>query len=145
MKSWRSSRAPSGWKFTGFTDTVHNHVKYHRCSRYKKNWFGWCGGHCSGTIKTTLRKCGKARLKFGNCAKRGYVVAKLNGRQVGRANAYQSKTIVFAFKDGDILELSDIGISIIEFDDLNTISCNKCSITKSKTSGKYSMCTAFLD
>ena len=140
MKSWRSSRAPSGWKFTGISHTVHNYGrsllnrwrrrrrryrKYHKCLA-KKNWFGWCAGHCSGTIKTTLRKCGKVRLKFGNCAKNGYVVAKLNGRQVGRANPYQSKTIVFAFKDGDILELTDISSAVIEIDDLNIISCSMC-------------------
>ena len=65
-------------------------------------------------------------MKFGNCYGHGYVVAKLNGRQVGRANAHQSKKIVFAFKDGDILELSDIGSSIIQFDDLNIISCSTC-------------------
>ena len=142
MKYWRSSRAPSGWKFTGISHTVHNYgrslldrwrrrrryrryKKYHKCQA-KKNWFGFCSGHCSGTIKTTLRKCGKAKLKFGNCYGHGYVVAKLNGRQVGRANAHQSKKIVFAFKDGDILELSDIGSSIIQFDDLNIISCSTC-------------------
>ena len=139
MKYWRSSRAPSGWKFTGISHTVHNYGrslldrwrrrrryrKYHKCQA-KKNWFGFCSGHCSGTIKTTLRKCGKVRLKFGNCNNHGYVVAKLNGKQVGRANPYESKTIVFAFKDGDILELTEMGQSILEFGYLNIISCSSC-------------------
>ena len=126
LKYWRSRYAPSGWQFIRIEDSVHRHRRYLRCSRSRRNWWGWCGGRCSGTIRTTLRKCGKAILKFGNCSNAGYVVAKLNGRQVGRANPYQSKTIVFAFKDGDILELTDIGISIIEFDDLNIISCSTC-------------------
>ena len=65
-------------------------------------------------------------MKFGNCNESGYVVAKLNGRQVGRANPYQSQTIVFAFKDGDILEVIDMGSSVLEFDDLNIISCSRC-------------------
>ena len=73
--------------------------------------------------------CGKVRLKFGNChrnAGTGYVVAKLNGKQVGRANPNQSKTIELAFKDGDILELTDTGVSIIVLDELNIISCSTC-------------------
>ena len=70
--------------------------------------------------------CGKARLTFGNCNLQDYVVAKLNGKEIGRANPYQSKTIIFDFKDGDILELTDTGISIIVLDELNIISCSTC-------------------
>ena len=82
--------------------------------------------------------CGKARLTFGNCNVQGYVLAKLNGKEIGRANPYccngakaptspyQSKTIIFDFKDGDILELIDTGVSIIVLDELNIISCSKC-------------------
>ena len=71
--------------------------------------------------------CGMVRLKFGNCHPTvDYVVAKLNGKQVGRANPNQSKTIEFAFKDGDILELIDTGGSLIVLDALNIISCSRC-------------------
>ena len=133
-----------------------------KCSRDKNLWFGYCNAvckktqyythlgqqksHCcnscwalcSGTIKTTLRMCGKARLTFGNCNVQDYVLAKLNGKEIGRANPYccngakaptspyQSKTIVFDFKDGDILELIDTGVSIIVLDALNIISCSTC-------------------
>ena len=69
--------------------------------------------------------CGKVRLKFGNCNHADYVVAKLNGKQVGRANPTQSKTIELAFKDGDILEVTE-GYAVLEFDDLNIISCSMC-------------------
>ena len=75
---------------------------------------------------TTLRKCGKVRLKFGSCYAYGYVVATLNGKQIARANSYESKTIIFAFKDGDILELTEMGQSILEFGYLNIISCSSC-------------------
>ena len=70
--------------------------------------------------------CGKARLTFGNCFAQDYVVAELNGKEIGRANPYQSKTIIFDFKDGDILELTDIGLSMIVLDELYIISCSKC-------------------
>ena len=75
--------------------------------------------------------CGKVRLKFGNCNHADYVVAKLNGKQVGRANPNQSRTIEFAFKDGDILELTEMGDGlysdgVIALDGLNIISCSTC-------------------
>ena len=83
--------------------------------------------NCSGTIKTTLRMCGMVRLKFGNCHPTvDYVVAKLNGKQVGRANPNQSKTIELAFKDGDILELTEIENGFIALYGLNITSCSTC-------------------
>ena len=72
--------------------------------------------------------CGKVRLKFGNChrnAGTGYVVAKLNGKQVGRADPNQSKTIELAFKDGDILELTESD-GFIALYGLNITSCSTC-------------------
>ena len=70
--------------------------------------------------------CGKVRLKFGNCNHADYVVAKLNGKQVGRANPNQSKTIELAFKDGDILELTEYNAGFIALYGLNIISCSTC-------------------
>ena len=70
--------------------------------------------------------CGKVRLKFGNCGNFGYVVAKLNGKQVGRADPNQSKTIELAFKDGDILELTEYNAGFIALYGLNIISCSTC-------------------
>ena len=70
--------------------------------------------------------CGKVRLKFGNCNHADYVVAKLNGKQVGRANPNQSKTIELAFKDGDILELTEIENGFIALYGLNITSCSTC-------------------
>ena len=150
LKSWKE--VPNGWKFTGIQISSQTSPQgSSRCSTDKNVWFGFCNNvclkpyplgspnqgmccnscwanGCEGTIKTTLRMCGKVRLKFGNCNNHGYVVAKLNGKQVGRANPYESKTIVFAFKDGDILELTDMGQSMIELylNELNIISCSTC-------------------
>ena len=131
MKSSRSKNAPSGWTFTGFTHGVWTHSNAARCSRAKNNWYGWCGGNCSGSIKTKLSKCGKARLDFGNCSsydpdRSQYVLAKLNGGEIGRAGPDSSKSVEFHFKDGDTLELTDIDWSVIEFDDFNIISCYAC-------------------
>ena len=70
--------------------------------------------------------CGKVRLKFGNCNHADYVVAKLNGKQVGRANPNQSKTIELAFKDGDILELTQYSAGFIALYGLNITSCSMC-------------------
>ena len=100
-------------------------TSYSKCDGAKNNWFGFCIGPCTGTISTTLKKCGNAILKFGNCYSSDYVVAKLNGKEIARANTYESKYIVFAFKDGDILELTE-GYAVLEFEDLNIISCSTC-------------------
>ena len=75
--------------------------------------------------------CGMVRLKFGNCHPTvDYVVAKLNGKQVGRVDGYQSKTLELDFKDGDILELSDNDdwdvTGTIELSSLDIISCSTC-------------------
>ena len=71
--------------------------------------------------------CGMVRLKFGNCHPTvDYVVAKLNGKQVGRANPNQSKTIELAFKDGDILELTEDIEGFIALYGLNITSCSTC-------------------
>ena len=136
MKSSRSKNAPSGWTFTSLYDGVWNHAKYgRRCSRANNNWFGYCGGGCAGSIKTKLSKCGKARLNFGNCCSDSNgnvwsnsgdtVVAKLNGREIGTAQAYHSKVVEFDFKNGDTLVLRERD-SIIEFNDFTIISCSAC-------------------
>ena len=133
LKSWYEVR--NGWNFIGIDYSAQQqNGGVENCVLSKMLWYGFCNhskapNQCSGTIKTTLRMCGKVRLKFGNChrnAGTGYVVAKLNGKQVGRADPNQSKTIELAFKDGDILELTEMGQSILEFGYLNIISCSSC-------------------
>ena len=71
--------------------------------------------------------CGMVRLKFGNCHPTvDYVVAKLNGKQVGRTSWNQSITIELAFKDGDILEPTEIENGFIALYGLNITSCSTC-------------------
>ena len=46
-------------------------------------------------------------------------------RLIARPPRGESKTIVFAFKDGDILELTEVS-AMIELDEFNIISCSTC-------------------
>ena len=83
-----------------------------------------------------MKRCGRARLNFGNCyidenkkrhQHKHYVQVKLNNVEIGQADAgISNKTIEFDFKDGDILELQDIAEATIKFNDFVIISCVKC-------------------
>ena len=68
-------------------------------------WFGFADRNDVGTINTTLSGCGKATLNFGNCGNHGRVVAYKNGKELGRAHAFENKTIAFEFFDGDSIEI----------------------------------------
>jgi len=102
--------------------------------RDDNSWFGrygtlWLVVSGVGSINTTLRGCGVAKLDFGECF--GYfdvddsTQVNLNGKEIGRATSGQlSKTIEFNFKDGDILELKQgSGGSTIRFNGFTVISC----------------------
>ena len=91
----------------------------------------------SGYIRTSLNKCGRARLNFGNCyieskiSPNHYVQVNLNNIEIGQAYVGETnKTIEFDFKDGDVLELRDIvqhrSSSMIKFNDFAIITCVKC-------------------
>ena len=98
-------------------------------------WFGLKSGSGNlASIKTTLKGCGKARLDYGNCydcfscvsPNYDYVHVKLNGIEISKAannNQELSKTVVFDFTDGDILELYEDGLSAIKFNGFSVISC----------------------
>ena len=96
--------------------------------REGNSWYGWfcCDGR--GSINTTLRGCGVAKLDFGECAgnlAREFTQVNLNGKEIGRATRRQtSKTIDFNFKDGDIFELKEGHYySFIRFNSFTVISC----------------------
>ena len=136
MKSSNSKQAPSGWTFNKLTHWTYNSRKQIN-SNYKcsiNSWFGLCSGDCIGSVNTKLRKCGKARLYYGNCGKGGCVEAKLNSRIIGRVGGNKSGNVEFDFKDGDLLELYEFKSAIIEFDDFKIISCTACPGT---TIGPY--------
>ena len=93
--------------------------------REGNSWYGY-NDVGKGSINTTLRGCGVAKLDFGQCLYSGdSTQVNLNGKEIGRANDQLSKTIEFNFKDGDILELkqSNFGFSFIRFNSFTVISC----------------------
>ena len=90
---------------------------------------GWWGykspgdatGDAVGSISTILNAknlgstTAKGKIQFGNCYNKGYVVAYLDGVEIGRANAHVKKTVTFDFKHGSKLELSEFESGIIHF------------------------------
>ena len=105
-------------------------TKSDACGRVKNSWYGSNSGTGSGSIKTKLWKCGRARLYFGNCCsttgRSQYVLAKLNGREIGRVGPKGKLKVEFNFKNGDLLELTDIDYGYIEFNDFTIIRCSAC-------------------
>jgi len=65
-----------GFKGIPLPHTPHDYTGYNKCNQSKNLFFGFCGCGCSGTMKTTLKLCGKVRLTFGNCGPPGYVLVK---------------------------------------------------------------------
>ena len=124
-----SANPPSGWTFTGLDNGVWDgRYSGSVCStKYDNTWFAWCGGRCSGSIKTQLNNCGIARLSFGNCQISNHVLAKLNGKEIARAAPDSNKKIEFNFNDGDTIELIEIGNAAIVFEELSIISCSACN------------------
>ena len=117
-----------GWNLINVEGGSVVNASYWRCHD-GNSWYGfrYDGGICS--IDTTLRRCGVAKLDFGECSKYGgpsaFILVNLNGKEIGRATRGQlSKTIEFNFKDGDILELKESRInSYIRFNSFTVISC----------------------
>ena len=96
-------------------------------------WFGLTPtGSNSGSIRTTLNGCGRARLDYGNCQHlfsdpgSDSVHVILNGNEISSAanNGQElSKTIEFDFTNGDILELNEDGPSAIRVNGMTILTC----------------------
>ena len=65
----------------------------------------------------------KGKLKFGNCYNKGYVVAYIDGVEIGRATAQEIKQVEFEFKHGSELKLSEFESGIIHFIKVEVIDC----------------------
>ena len=115
-----------GWNLDNVDQgSVKNDTWKHCGNSY--DWYGYLSGRRRGSINTTLRGCGVAKLDFGECAgnlAREFTQVNLNGKEIGRATGLQlSKTIEFNFKDGDILELKEgNGYGVIRFNSFTVIS-----------------------
>ena len=95
--------------------------------RDDNSWYGFLTGGRRGSINTTLRGCGVAKLDFGECGpySGSSTQVHLNGKEISRATGDQlSKTIEFNFKDGEILELKEGDCcNAIRFNSFTVISC----------------------
>ena len=121
-----------GWNLDNINQgsiTLHNHKN----CRSGNSWYGWNGGTSIkfGSISTRLSGCGVGKLdfgEFGECwggSANSSVIVYLNGIEIGRAMSNQkSITIVFNFKEGDLLQLRE-GASggFIRFNSFTVISC----------------------
>ena len=116
-----------GWNLDNINGGTVTNLNYGRC-RDGNSWYGWLSGIGEGSINTTLRGCGVAKLDFGECSygdSGSSTQVNLNGKEIGRASGIQpSKIVEFNFKDGDILELKE-GFSgdFIRFNSFTVISC----------------------
>ena len=107
---------------------------YLKKCHFGNSWFGYNSAGIPSSISTRLSGCGVGKLdfgEFGECwggSANSSVIVYLNGIEIGRAMFFQkSKTIVFNFKEGDILELKERtsgGLSgFIRFNSFTVISC----------------------
>ena len=86
-----------------------------------KTWFGYEHGLPNGSIETTFRHDGSAKLSFGNCYenKTGYVSVALNGKEISRAGPnVKSKEVEFEFLKGDTLSIREVNVAIIKLNSL---------------------------
>ena len=92
------------------------------------NWYGYIPNDDVGSISTTFKGSGRARLDFGNCYKNGRVKAYLDGKMIGKgAGKYTfSKVVEFNFQHGSILEINEQNTATIQFNSLKIISFNGC-------------------
>ena len=113
-----------GWTIGVSLGSFTNDTGY--CSKVDGNdsWYGY-SEYYAGSIKTTLRGCGKARLDFGSCHDRyqGRTNIYLNEKVISKASAGQlSKKIEFDFNEGDILKIEEFN-STLMFNNFTILSC----------------------
>ena len=92
------------------------------------NWYGWGKSKKVGSINTTLSGSGCAKLDFGNCHDTGTVKAFLDGQEIGSADALiPHKVVEFDFTPGSVLTMSEYDVAVIQFNNLEIISCPSSS------------------
>ena len=109
----------NGWKLINITNPFMQY--YHSsCETSPSTWYGFCGGHCIGTVQAIFQKSGTAQLGFGNCNSVGSVDVFLNGSSIARAiRSNKNATITFQFKRGDVVEISESPVAIIKLSFFN--------------------------
>merc|ERR1719181_2390556 len=113
-------------------DNLRGHQK---CDR--NHFHAYKNGNGVGVASKTMKGSGNAKLEYGNCWNAGNANVYLNGKKISSApRLTRSKTVNFAFKSGDKLEVKDEnGNAVIQIIRL-TIKCGKGSgNTYTKASG----------
>ena len=88
------------------------------------NWYGF-KNPSEGSISTTFNGIGRAQLDFGNCFTQGTVNATLDGTVIASAPANTPSFLVeFDFHVGSFLKITEVGVTIIQFNSLDIIQCN---------------------
>ena len=86
-------------------------------------WFGFYTGSNTGSIYTTFKGSGTARLIYGNCWNKNEVYVTLNAKKISSAYGKETKKeIAFNFMSGDLIRVVEEG-AIIKLHSL-TISCD---------------------
>ena len=106
MNGWRIDVTNSMEPKYGFT-----------CGR--KTWYGYNYAFSVGSIQASFEGTGTAKLRYGNCYMSGQVIVYLNGKEISRAEAYDTmKEVIFNYSKGDTLLLKEVNIAIIKLNSL---------------------------
>ena len=116
----------AGWSFSHFHGKM-NQIGHGKCTA--GSWHGYRNGNGVATLSKVLRSSGKATLDYGNCWNAGKTNVYLNGKKIDSASPLTgSKTVVFACKAGDKLELKDEeGNAVIQMSKLTVCGSGACS------------------
>ena len=111
-----------GWTFDGVTQGPWNeNAAQVGCS--SASWFGWKPNNLVGSISTILNGYGSAILGYGNCNSVGRVAVYKNDVEIASVGAKIEDQLEFEFQDGDVINISEENMGIIQFNDLAIIGC----------------------
>eukprot|EP00493_Phyllostaurus_siculus_P002574 UN02587 len=109
----KAAMESDGWSFSAFNSRAFQGRPSNHCRNVPRS--SYCGflhpRHLAITYTFTLS--GEASLHWGHSANRGAVVVSLNSVQIARRNARGSQTTSFSVSPGDVLEIKEIGASVI--------------------------------
>ena len=107
----------SGWTLIGY---------YNLCrdlgggTNVKDFWAG-----LSGTISTTLKGCGLAKVNVGNCFGDGFILVYLDEVKIGEVPKTSNYEFTFNYKEGSVLKIDSTGW-IARFSNFEVIHCSPC-------------------
>ena len=92
-------------------------------------FYGFKAGWEIGRLSATFKGRGRARLDFGNCAKRGCTKVFLNNRLIAKVGPkVSSKVITFYYTPGSVLTIQEHYTGIIKLNNLK-LECGSSKYT----------------